>query len=326
MPEETKPDRSGGQSFLLVGGVFALLLALGVSLGVYIHGRYVAAERVVARHLPADAALVVRWDVEKVTTFEPTRRYLLPLVDMTRAAQKSGEGRTERLRKATGLSVGRDLREVGVAIGPGRDDWAIVAAGSFAKGELVPASERLLAEEGWRWTGSAAGGLIAPEGVALGQAKDGAVVLASSATALARALPEVKDDAVVPRTGAGTLVVRLDRPGVPVSVRSVLEPLGDLAELRAQAEWGSPMPVTVTFRYVREVPADVVLRFRRLVVTLLGDRLAEIERSGGRIEVQPGGNLTVVARLRLDDAALETLADAGRALAVTRMKQTFGGN
>lgn len=315
----------------MVGGVFALLLAAGVSLGVFIHGRYVAAERVIARHLPADAALVLRWDVEKVTTFEPTRRYLLPLVDQPRTttdepAPASADGRTERLRKASGMSLGRDLRELAVVVGPGGDDWMIAVGGSFPKGQLLPASQPVLAAEGWHWTSGPAGALVAPEGVALGQAADGTVLLASSGGLLARALPAAKDEPVVPRTGAGTLVVRLDRPGVPASIRAALEPLGELAELRAQAEWGSPLPVTVTFRYARAVPSDVGTRFRRLLVTFLGDRLGELERAGGPIEVQPAGNLTVRARLRLDDNALETLADGARAFAALRMKRSFGGN
>jgi hypothetical protein len=325
--DDAKPDRGGGQSFVVVGGVFALLLAVGVSLGVYIHGRYVAAPRVVARHVPADATLVVRWDVEKVTTFEPTRRFLLPLVDTARGAKAatSGDSRTERLRKATGLSLGRDVRELAVVAGPGRDEWAIIAAGSFPKVDLVGESERLLAGEGWTWANGDAG-LVAPEGVAFGQAADGAVVLASSPASLARALPEAKAPPVVPRTGAGTLVLRLDQPGVPATARALVAPLGELAELRAQAEWGSPLPVSVTLRYATEIPADVAPRFRQVLVGLVGDRLAEIERAGGRIEVQPAGNLTVQARVRLDDAALETVADRARAFALERIRASFGPN
>jgi hypothetical protein len=328
--EDVKPDRGGGLSFAVVGGVFAVLLALGVSLGVYIHGRYVAAERVVARHLPPDAALVVRWDVEKVTTFEPTRRFLLPLVDSARPSSRtgsaSGDGRTERLRKTTGLSLGRDLRELAVVVGPGGDDWAVVAGGSFPKGSVVAASERLLADEGWRWTTNGKSGLVAPEGVALGQATDGALVMASSPELLARCLPATANEPIVPRTGAGTLVARLDRPGVAPSVRAFVAPLGDVAELRVEAEWGSPLPVTVTFRYAREVPADVRLRFRKMLVSLLGDRLSEIERAGGPIDVQPAGNLTVRARLRLDDTALESAADQARAFALGRIRARFGSN
>lgn len=308
---------------MTVGGVFVVLLALGLSLGFYIHGRYVAAERVVARHVTRDAALVVRWDLEKVTTFEPTRRFLLPLFDATRTPQP-GESRTERLKDATGLSLGRDLREVAFVLGPGAEEWAVVLGGSFPKTDLVAASERLLLDEGWRWSRAGSDRLIAPEGVALGQAKDGALVLASGPPALARALPASSDELVVPRTGAGTLIARVGQPGFPASARAIIEPLGELTELRVQAEWGSPLPVTVTMRYARSVPPDVDARFRRVLAGLVGDRLAEIERAGGPIVVQPAGNLAVQARFRLDDTALETVADRARATALEVVRAAFG--
>jgi hypothetical protein len=323
--DDVKPDRGGGQSFLVVGGVFAFLLALGVSLGVHIHGRYVAAERVVARHVPSDATLVVRWDVEKVTTFEPTRRFLLPLVDSARAVQPAGS-RMERLKNATGLSLGRDVRELALVFGPGSDDWAVLVGGSFPKTDLVAASERLLAEEGWRWTRAGRDRLTAPEGVSLGQAPDGAVAFASSTASLMRVLPASAEESQVPRTGAGALVARVDQPGFPAPARALLLPLGELVELRAQAEWGSPLPVTVTWRYARAVPPDVRERFRRVLTSIVGDRLDEIERAGGAIDVQSAGNLTVQARFRLDDPALETVAERARGLARERIRSAFGRN
>jgi hypothetical protein len=319
-----KPDRGGGQSFLVVGGVFALLLSLGVSLGVHIHRRYVAAERVVARHLPFDATLVVRWDVEKVTTFEPTRRYLLPLVDSPRAVRPAA--RTELLKQATGLNLGRDLRELALVFGPRGDDWAVLVGGSFPKTDLLAASERLLAAEGWRWTRAGSDRLTAPEGVALGQATDGTVAFASSTGFLTRVLPVSAEEPQVPRTGAGGLVARVAEPGFPADARALLSPLGELVELRAQAEWGSPLPVTVTWRYVDSVPPDVEARFRRVLVSLVGDRLKELERAGGPIQVQPAGNLTVQARFRLDDPALETVAERARGLALERIRAAFGRN
>jgi hypothetical protein len=321
--DDVKPDRGGGQSSLVVGGVFATLLALGVSLGVYIHGRYVAAERVVARHLPADAALIVRWDVEKVTTFEPTRRFLLPLFDAV-GPTKPAVSRTKRLEQATGLSLGRDLRELGFVAGPGVDDWALVVGGSFPKTDLVAASESLLARESWHWVRAGTARLTAPEGVAFGQSGDGALALASSPESLGRVLPVSLETPPVARTGAGALVARVGHAGFPASARSLLEPLGEVAELLAQAEWGSPLPVTVTLRYTGDVPPDVAARFRTVLTSLVGDRLKEIERAGGPIVVQPAGNRVVQSRFRLDDAALETLADKARAVALERIGAGFG--
>jgi hypothetical protein len=321
--DDVKRDRSGGLSFLVVGGVFAVLLALGVSLGVYIHGRYVAAERIVARHLSPDAAFIVRWDVEKVTTFEPTRRFLLPLFDAG-GHPKPAESRTKRLERATGLSLGRDLRELAFVAGPGADDWALVIGGSFPKTDLVTQAETLLARESWRWVRTGADRLTAPEGVAFGQASDGALVLASSPASLGRVLPVSPEVPSVPRTGAGALVARPGHSGFPASARALLEPLGDVAELVALAEWGSPLPVTVTLRYSGEVPPDVEARFRKVLTSLVGDRLREIERAGGPITVQPAGNRLVQSRFRLDDAALETIADKVRAAALGRIGVGFG--
>jgi hypothetical protein len=121
-------------------------------------------------------------------------------------------------------------------------------------------------------------------------------------------------------------VARLDQPGFPAGARALLSPLGEVAELRAQAEWGSPLPVTVTLRYARAVPPDVNERFRRVLGALVGDRLTELERAGGPLEVQPAGDLTVRARFKLDDPALETVADRARGLALERIRAAFGRN
>jgi hypothetical protein len=74
------------------------------------------------------------------------------------------------------------------------------------------------------------------------------------------------------------------------------------------------------------VPADVGVRFRQVLAGLVGDRLRELERAGGPLDVQPAGNSTVRVRLRLDDAALETVADRARAFALGRIRASFGPN
>src|SRR5688572_20938293 len=130
---EPRADRTGSRSFPLVISVFALLIVAGIALGVVIHGRYVAFERTVARHVPEDAALVIRWDVEKITLFEPTRRYLLPLLDAAPndARTPAGATRRKRLSDASGLDIGRDLREAMAVIGPREGDWTLVLGGAF---------------------------------------------------------------------------------------------------------------------------------------------------------------------------------------------------
>jgi len=319
VPEAERPDRQGALTFGMVGGVFALLLALGVGLGAYIHGRYVAFERVVGRHVPADAAFVLRWDVEKVTLFEPTRRYLLPLVELGQKPEPGAPpaSRAARLERATGLSLGRDLREVLVVLGPGADDWAVVAGGSFPDGDVLTGAEPVLTDLGFRFSDSRRSTMLGRNGLALARVDDGAFATASDATALGRVTPRRADDPAIPRTGAASLVIRLDRPGVPDAVRAMLAPLGELAELRTVAEWGSPLPVEVSLRFKNEVPADVTVRFRELLAMLLLD--PTVDRRVGPIVVQPAGNHAVKIRLRLDDAALETLAEQAKQRVAARI-------
>src|SRR5687768_14739711 len=116
--EGAQPDRKGGLPFRAIGIVFVALLAMGLALGLYIHRRFVQFPRVVAHHVPEDATFALRWDVEKVTLFEPTRAYLLPLLDLAPVAGQGTQGRRERFEAATGERLGRDLREVLVVAGP----------------------------------------------------------------------------------------------------------------------------------------------------------------------------------------------------------------
>ncbi len=318
MSETAPNDRRGGLSFALVGTVFALLLAIGVGSGLVIHRRYVGFERVVAEHVPARSPFVLRWDVEKVTLFEPTRRYLLPLVDARRPGRPvAAEPRSERLRRATGVRIGRDLREVLLVVPPGDgDSWAVMVGGSFGGENLLGAVADTLRQEGWS-ASPPTGVLDSRSGLAFGRAADGAYALSSSRAALGAVLERTPEDPLVPREGAGSLVVRLDQPGVPPAVRAVLAPLGDVTELSATADWGSPLPVEVRLRYASAPPGDAVQRLRGVLAELVGARLAELERGTLALEVQPGENQELKARFRLADSALEAVADRA-ALLISR--------
>jgi hypothetical protein len=307
----------------VVGGVFALLLALGLTLGFLIHRRYVAFERVVALHVPPDAAVIVRWDVEKVTLFEPTRRYLLPLLDV-RLTGGSGEvTRSERVRQATGLSIGRDLREAMVVFGPQAGQWATVLGGSFPSGDLLPSAEPVLRDEGFRFATPEKRALLGPRGLLVSQVDEGAYAGASDERSLL-GIAERRSDPAVPRTGAGTFVARLDRPGVPDFIRAALAVLGEVGEVHAAADWGKPLPVDVTLHFVREVPADISVRFRRVLELLLFDHVAVLERTYGPIRLQPAGNLMVKGRVRLDDTALEIVADQAKSEVLARIGARYG--
>src|SRR5688572_29236490 len=107
------------------------------------HRTFVAAERVAARHVPADAVAVVRVDLEKATLFAPVRRFLLPLLD--RDPPASGGPRWDRVAERSELVVGRDTREALVLWGPGNDDWAVVLGGNYPAG-VLPAVSDVLSE------------------------------------------------------------------------------------------------------------------------------------------------------------------------------------
>lgn len=322
---QVRVDRGGALSFPVVMAIFGGLLALGVGLGVVIHRSYVGFERVAAHHVPPDATLVVRWDVEKVALFEPTRRFLLPLLDRARGAygttaprvfaaaaapapsSSSGVSRRERFNRESGSIISRDLREAVALFGPGEQDWAVVLAGSFGKHDLVTAAAHTLEQEGWTWRAVGAGRLESPEGPALGQATDGAFVLASSLERLDAVLVSRPVSPAVPREGAGALRVVSSGGGLPERA-TVFGLLGGPTEIDAVAEWGSPLPVHFTVHFAGAPPADAEQRVRLVLTHLLHEDLKRIEHTEAPVRVQSAGNDAVRATVLVDDITLEHVA------------------
>ncbi len=303
--ERPQEERRGALSFRVIGIVFVALLAVGLGLGLYIHRRFVQFPRVVAHHVPADATFALRWDVEKVTLFEPTRAYLLPLLDLARAPGQGTPNRRERFEAATGERLGRDLREVLVVAGPARDDWAVVAGVAGLGQDAEPKSFHLLGLEGWTQVTSTSE-MLSPAERSFSRAPDGAWVFASSASYAEKIrrkhplLPEI------PRTGALSLVVRQQRGALPPALASVLAGFGDVRELRATGEWANPFPVDVRLEYGGEPPADARARIDGVLAGLLG---VDLEESGPLArDVQPAGNRALRFRWLLDGPNLEALA------------------
>jgi hypothetical protein len=301
-----RSDRSGARSFPVVISVFALLLAAGIALGVAIHRRYIAFERTVARHVPEDAAFVIRWDVEKITLFEPTRRYLLPLLDAAPDdGVRAGATRRKRFAEASGIDIGRDLREAMAVIGPGEGEWALVLGGAFPETGVLAAVERVLVEEGGRVKRLGPNEFEGPTGISFGRASDGALVLASSPARLRAVLPVRGLHAAVPRTGAGALVLRADRPGLSSDVRGVLAELGDVSRVEALASWGTPLVVDVTLLYRGRAPADALERARRVIAELIGPGAVPPTEI---VSAPSPANPRMTVRTRLSDEALERVA------------------
>jgi hypothetical protein len=297
----TGPDeRPGARSFPLVMTVFGALLAVGVLVGAAIHRRYIAFDRIVAHHVPDDTTLAVRWDVEKVTLFEPTRRLLLPLLDEKPNADELGDpSRRRRLARESGLEIGRDLREVLALFGPKPGDWAVVAGGAFPSDGVTDAVERVLREEGRSVRRIGAELLESPEGVAFGRAGDGALVVASSRERLLAALAVRPSNGSIPRTGAGGFFVRADASELSPFARATLDELGDVSRVEGVARWGTPLVVDVTVDFRGGPPADILTRGQRAFRALLGPgplpRMELVE-----LRTQRG-----LLRVYVDDAVLE---------------------
>jgi hypothetical protein len=301
-----RAERPGFRSFPVVMAVFTVLLAAGVALGVVIHDRYVGFERTAARHVPNDAALVVRWDVEKVTLFEPTRRYLLPLLDAAphAAVARPGESRRQRLASEIGLDIGRDLREAMAVLGPGERDWALVLGGSFPKTDIVGAVGRVLEREGQKVERLGKDSLVSSQGVAFGKSPDGTLVIASSRARLeALTVVRAMNDAV-PRTGAGAFVIQAGAQGLGPDVRGVLAQLGDVSRVAGLAKWGSPIVVELTVRYRGAAPPDALERGRRVLAELMGPGAIPPTE----LVAEPAANGSVTFRIHLNDEALERAA------------------
>jgi len=320
-----RTDRGGALSFPVVMAVFGVLLALGVALGVTIHRRYVGFDRVAAHHVPSDTTLVVRWDVDKIALFEPTRRFLLPLLDAPRsgapnsasaATVESLAGRRARFAHESGTLMNRDLREAVALFGPGAHDWAVILAGAFSQVDLLEAAARTLQQEGWPWRRIAADRLVSPEGAALGRTADGALILASNLSRLDAVLVRRPALPEVPRVGAGSLRLVPAASGLPAGTAPLLEMLGRPAEVTADAEWGSPLPIHLVLHFEGQPPADAKERVHHALELLLGEDLQRIERLEAPVSVQSAGNQDLRVTVLLDDIALEHAANrAAQAIA-----------
>jgi hypothetical protein len=171
-----------------VGGVFAGSIAVAIVFAAIVYATMIRYTPVAAQHLPADSAFAVRVDLEKVVLYEPFRKHLLPLVDELRPG---GSGsRLVRIQRATKLDLGLDLREIAFARGSSASDWVLALGGKFPKRGVVAGIAQVLREDGIAVELAPGGAsLRLPGGVAIGQAADGALIVASSAERLERALP-----------------------------------------------------------------------------------------------------------------------------------------
>jgi hypothetical protein len=182
----------------------SFLAAFGV--GLFMYFGYIRYERIAARHLPRDTELAVRMDLEKVVMFEPFHAHVLPLFnDVSPGADPHMRPRLTRLEHWARLELAVDIREVVFAKGPAERDYAVVIGGRFARSGILDGVQKALAEEGHHATLRREGRLLCLPAGCLGQADDGALVLATSE---ARAF-----DALEPNQRYAELGLSLDGPG-----------------------------------------------------------------------------------------------------------------
>ena len=213
MNDEAPTRARTGLGHRTVFTVFGLSLALAFLGGLFIYFKFVAYGRVAARHLPDDTRLCARIDVETLLISDPIRARLLPLFDQG-APRADLKARHDRFRAHTGVELGRDLREIVLSISDA--GWVLVFGGKFPKSGLVEGLRTTLAEEP---TPSVLedGVLQVQNGPAIGQASDGALVVASDIARLRLALRG--GDAYLklglPPEGAGGFALRVGEPFPP---------------------------------------------------------------------------------------------------------------
>lgn len=189
-------------AFRWVAGVFVALLAIGFALGVVVYRRYVAYEPVAARHVPGDAFGSARFDLTHVMLYEPFRRSIFPLVDALPNAA-SANGRRARLERR-GVQVSGQVREVVTAFGPAANDWVLVLGGTLPSSGVPALLAEVLRAEGLPVTAAERSfSLGGTDALSVGQAGDGAVVIASSAERLRAAIPERDAAPVLGRAAGG---------------------------------------------------------------------------------------------------------------------------
>jgi hypothetical protein len=149
---------------------------------------------VAAHHLPAETALAVRLDVEQGILYQPVREQWMPLVGEALGDPRGPQDGMDRLKRFEERSGFRriDLREIVLGLGATPDDWVLVLSGLFPKENAARRILAALEAEGITSFKPSPEGLTlshVPTGLGLGQAADGALVLASGTAVLARALP-----------------------------------------------------------------------------------------------------------------------------------------
>jgi hypothetical protein len=237
----------------------AAVAAVLLTVGFIAYRQLIHYDRHAIEHVPPGSELALRLDLEQVVLFEPLRRHLLPLVDrapLTGAPPKhSAPSRLVRLREQAGLNLAFDLREL-VFAREHAGGWVLAIGGMFGTRPVLDGIERVLnAEPGMRSSRVAGVLTLLGSGLALAQAQDGVLLIASDAAVLARSLPASRAHEAL---GLG-----VDGAGALGALGSWLEPHGPRVPpegpplIRCSARLELDDPLILTAWVVRAGPGDV---------------------------------------------------------------------
>ncbi len=303
--------RAGGLGHRSVFTVFALSISAAFLGGILIYFKFVAYGRVAARHLPEDTVLAARIDVETLLISDPVRGRLLPLFDQGVPGPASLKPRHDRFRAHTGVELGRDLREIVLGISDG--GWVLVFGGKFPRTGLIGGLETTLEEEHAKTR--LAGGILQVEGgPAVGQAPDGALVVASDASRLQVALrgSEAYLKLGLPPEGAGGFAFLVTEPVPPG--------FADIARVSGAMTLGKAMVVDAAVRLrtgARAEPSAIVRSFAALGAAAPAESLAR----------RPLEHVTILPRRPDEVGALLTWTrpelDAGAAWLGALLREQF---
>ncbi|MFO0760260.1 MAG: hypothetical protein U0359_27510 [Byssovorax sp.] len=187
VPAPSRPSR--GRAVAIVLSILAsLLLVGGVAFYLFVW-RY---EPVAQRHIPGNAALVMRFDFAEIALFGPVRKHFWPLFAEQRGDVVKGKTRAERMKEATGVDFTTDLRELYLASADG-STWVLLLGGKIKKDRFVHGLAALAKEESWPGFHEEGELLLGPGGAAIGQADDGTLIFGNGADVVRAALPASKD-------------------------------------------------------------------------------------------------------------------------------------
>lgn len=269
--------------------VLALVILAVFGGGYWLLVRY---EPKAARHIPSNAVLAARVDIEQVVLYEPIRKHLFPVLD-----GGDGGGRLKRFKALSGVNLGMDLREIVVAVLPD-SDVTIAIGGLFPAAGLVSALYQV--------TQDSSSGKCTLEGLALRcggvwfqQADDGTLVVATSERALEASvrgddwaqhngLPTAPLAMVVKNVAGAPLVGAL-----PAVLLGGVGWLGEVRRFTVSTDLGDPLQV--------ELALD----------GLAPSRLGEVKAAVGVLQawaaLRPGadvaGEREVLSRLKVEEAA-----------------------